>query len=170
MAEGWIKLNRSLLDHWLWTKLPFSYGQAWIDLLMLANWEDKKLAYKGEIVTCKRGDVNLSITYLAERWKWDRRTVRKFLKLLECDGMVSLRCTTHRTTITIVNYGIYQDSGITECTTECTTKSQQDVQQSPITKKEKKYKEVKNKAHANNFTKIERQDYDFAALESLLGK
>lgn len=164
MAEGWIKLNRQLQEHWLWSYTPFSYGQAWIDLLMLANYEDKKIPYKNEIITCKRGDVNLSITYLADRWKWDRRTVRKFLRLLENDGMVSLVCTTHRTTITIEKYEDFQGMR----TTKCTTKSQQDGQPSPITKKDKKDKNI-IKAQ-NRFNQFEKSDYDFDELERILEK
>ena len=35
--NGYIKLHRSLMDNPLWTEKPFSRGQAWVDLLMLAN-------------------------------------------------------------------------------------------------------------------------------------
>lgn len=140
MTDGWIKLHRSMQDHWLWKDKPYDQARAWIDLIMLANYEDKKMDYKGEIITCKRGDVNLSISYLASRWKWDRKTVKRFLDLLEMDGMCTTECTTHRTTITIVNYGFYQGDGTTERATEWTAKSQQDGQQSPTTKKDKKDK------------------------------
>ena len=142
--EGWIKLSRQIQEHWLWTEEPYDKARAWIDLLLLANYEDKKTLYKGKIILCKRGDVNLSISYLAARWKWDRRTVRSFLDVLQSDGMVFVNCTTHRTTITIVNYDNFQLQGTTECTTNCTTNSQQDVQQTPTTNKEKKYKKDKN--------------------------
>jgi len=138
MADGWIKLNRSIQDHWLWKHEPYDKARAWIDLLMLANYEDKKVLYKGEIILCKKGDVNLSINYLAKRWKWDRKTVRKFIDALEKDEMVTSSVTKHRTTITIVNYGIYQDLGTTKGTTKRTSKSQQDGQPSPITKEMKK--------------------------------
>lgn len=140
--EGWIKLNRQIQEHWLWNEEPYDKARAWIDLLLLANYEDKKTLYKGEIIVCKRGDVNLSISFLAERWKWNRRTVRVFLNALESDGMVTVNCTTHRTTITIVNYDNFQLQGTTECTTKCTTKYQQDAQQGNTTKKDKKDKNI----------------------------
>ena len=114
---GWIPTYRSLQDHWLWQKKPFSPGQAWIDLLMLANYEDTKLPYKGEVITCERGTVNLSISALSTRWGWSRDKTRHFLKLLESDGMVSVNATTHRTTITIANYAIYNDVPTTDDTT-----------------------------------------------------
>lgn len=138
MSEGYIKLHRSIQEHWLWQNKPFSEGQAWIDLLLLANHEDIKIPYKGEIIICARGTVNRSILSLAERWKWDRKTVRHFLELLENDKMCTTNITKHRTTITIVNYGFYQDVGTTKCTTACTTKSQQ----SPINNNDNNIKEI----------------------------
>ena len=109
MRPGWVPVCRELQDHWMWKDKPFSHGQAWIDLIMLANYEDTKMPYKGEIITCERGTVNLSISYLANRWGWSRDKTRRFLKLLESDGMVTVTATTHRTTITLENYSIYND-------------------------------------------------------------
>lgn len=109
MCKGWIMLDRQLQDHWLWDEKPYSKGQAWVDLLMLANWQEKKTLCKGKLVTCKRGDINLSLLALAERWGWSRGKVNRFLDLLESDNMVSSERTVNRTTITIENYSKYQD-------------------------------------------------------------
>lgn len=136
MAEGWISLRRSIQEHWLWKGVPYDKLKAWIDLLLLANYEDKKVPYKDGIKICKRGDVNLSISYLAERWKWDRKTVTKFLTILEADGMVTRSSTAYGTTITIVNYDFYQCVGTTLSPTKSSTKSQQSGQQSPTTNKD----------------------------------
>ena len=148
MDDGWIKLSRSMSEHWLWKYTPFSFGQAWIDLLMLANYEDKKTVYKGKIITCKRGDVNLSFSYLATRWKWSRKKVAGFIDILKSDGMVTTNVTTHRTTITIVNYDNFQCLGTTKGTTKdatkVTTSAQQGLQQAHITKEIKKDKKEKN--------------------------
>lgn len=132
MAEGWIAIDRKIQDHWLWKSFPFSYGQAWIDLLLLANHEATKIPYKGEMIVCERGTVNRSIKYLADRWHWDRKTTRKFLLLLERDEMVITKATRHRTTITIVNYDNFQHIGTTKRTTKCTSKSQQSPNKLPI--------------------------------------
>ena len=109
MRPGWVPVSRELQDHWMWEDKPFAHGQAWIDLIMLANYEDTKMPYKGEIIICERGTVNLSSSYLANRWGWSRDKTRRFLKLLESDGMVTVTATTHRTTITLENYSIYND-------------------------------------------------------------
>lgn len=150
MAEkNFFPLNRSLLSHWLWKDKPFSKGQAWVDLLLLANYEDKKMPYKGEVITCKRGDVNLSISELAKRWGWSRDTARRFLKLLESDGMVTVNATTHRTTITIEKYAFFNNPCVTDEATsaeqvrnQCVTSAQQ-VDTTKKVKKDKKEEKVK---------------------------
>ena len=40
---GWIRLSRNLLDCWLWQEKPFSKAQAWVDILLLANYETKTI-------------------------------------------------------------------------------------------------------------------------------
>lgn len=169
MAEGWIRLHRSIQEHWLWKDEPFSKGQAWIDLLMLANYEDKKAPYKGEVITCKRGDVNLSISALAKRWGWSRDKVRNFLKVLESDGMVTTKATTHRTTVTIEKYGFFQDLVTTNKATNFAT----DRQQADTTNKDNKLNKINNikPIRKNSFNQFEnRQEYDFSALEEALLK
>lgn len=144
MQEGWIKLNRQITEHWLWQKFPFSYGQAWIDLLILANHEDEKVPYKGDIVICKRGDVSRSILSLSKRWQWGRDKTRDFLRLLEKDEMIVLNATTNRTTITIVNYDKFQVSPTTNTTTN-PQRTQQRTLNEPDTNKN-----VKNEKNKRN--------------------
>ena len=79
MANGWIALHRSLLDHWLWKDKPFSNGQAWIDLILLANHKDVKEYVNGSLKTFKKGTVNRSIESISHRWGWNRKKTRKFL-------------------------------------------------------------------------------------------
>ena len=134
----------------------------------MANYENKKIPYKGEVILCERGAVNLSVLSLAERWGWDRRKVRRFLKLLESDGMCTLNSTTHRTTITIENYGKYQDYGATDGTTNSTTNAHQVVHQMPITNKNNKYNNYNNKPKQNKFNQFPQNTYDFDELEKRL--
>ena len=69
--------------------------------------EEKKLV-RGELLARKRGDVCCSLSYLAKEWGWSREKVRRFMAMLESDGMITLHATTHDTTITIENYDKYQ--------------------------------------------------------------
>lgn len=106
--NGWIKLYRQLQECPIWYSERFSKGQAWVDLLMLANHSDKRIVFNGEFITVKRGQYLTSMVKLSEKWKWNRKTVSSFLKLLENDKMITKVADNTKTLITIVNYGIYQ--------------------------------------------------------------
>ena len=108
VGKGYVSIHREIMDHWIWKDRPVSKGQAWVDLILLANYKSEKFVYKDKVVEGKRGAVYRSITYLAERWGWGRDKATRFLHQLETDGMIVLDATTHQTTITIVNYGDYQ--------------------------------------------------------------
>lgn len=110
---GWITIDRQLFDHWIWAEKPFSRGQAWIDLIGLANFKDEKTPYRNQIISCKRGTVYRSISYLSRRWGWGRDKTRNFLHLLESDNMIRIKATTNQTAITIENYEKFQDQATT---------------------------------------------------------
>lgn len=119
MDKGWIKLNRQIQDHWIWTNHEYAY--AWIDLLLLVNRSNKKILVDNEVITVKRGQTLTSLYKLSERWGWSRNKTNKFISALEKDGMVHKKSTTHYTMLTIVNYGKYQDVRSTVGTTKGTT-------------------------------------------------
>lgn len=150
MAKGpFLPVARSLQEHWLWDDKPFSKGQAWIDLLLLANYTDKTTRHRGQLVTCKRGDVNLSMLELADRWGWDRKKVKRYLNALEMDGMVSVNATTQRTTITIENYGVYNGSADnTPGNDGDNTPGNEGDNRPGITKKEKKEKKERREINS----------------------
>lgn len=105
--EGWIKINRQIVNHWLWRdaeKLKW-----WFDLLFLAAYEDHKVLHDSHLFALKRGEMIASVSFLAERWKRSAPTIIKFLKLLEGECMI-IRKTLYRQTpiITICNYDKYQ--------------------------------------------------------------
>ena len=162
MADGWIKLHRSIQDHWIWKDEPYDKARAFIDLLLLANYEDKKTLYKGEIIECKRGSVNLSINHLAERWNWSRHKVSDFLNALERDGMLEQKRTSHRTVLTVLNYSLYQGCEDNKKDNKRTTKGQQ----ADTTKKEKKEKkEISYTKPQTKFNDMIHTDYDFDEIE-----
>lgn len=108
--KGWARIYRSIQEHWLWEEKPFAYGQAWMDLILLAQYEEQKFALKRpkKIITLPRGTVFTSETKLAERWGWSRKKVHTFLKLLEEDQMIGWERNGKSTVIKLLNYGLYQ--------------------------------------------------------------
>lgn len=108
--KGWIKLHRKIQEHWLWQDKPFDRRSAWIDILMLANHEDRKVFFENEIIHVKRGEFISSEPKLAERWGWSRTKVRNFLTLLEKDCMIlNKKEGKKRTRIIVLNYNEYQE-------------------------------------------------------------
>lgn len=118
--DGWIKLHRRLADQPMWVDEPFTRGQAWVDLLIMANHSDGFLRVQGIKVPLSRGDVGRSEATLAGRWKWSRGKVRRFVEELISEKMInkkSFKNTDRRkSVITIMNYSIYQDGEITDGT------------------------------------------------------
>ena len=120
--NGYIKLYRQIFANEIWNdKEPFDRRSAWIDLLLLANHKDHTIIYKGKTIEVKRGQVNRSVYQLAERWNWSRGRVKRFLDLLKKLKMCTTDSTSDGTTITIINYTIYQDARSTDGTTHGTT-------------------------------------------------
>ena len=109
-AKGWISVHRKIWDSWVWRDRPFSKGQAWIDILLLANHEDGKTLMDGQLIEIKRGEHITSEPKLATRWGWSRTKVRNFLKMLEDDGMIeNIKEDRKRTRLKVLNYSDYQD-------------------------------------------------------------
>lgn len=117
--QGWISVHRKIQSHWLWEDKPFSKGQAWIDILLLANHEDKKTLMDGQLIEVKRGECITSEPKLAERWGWSRTKVRNFLEMLEQDEMIkNIKEGRKRTRLKVLHYNEYQDSENKRKTTE----------------------------------------------------
>ena len=110
MLQGWSSVHRQIQEHWLWADKPFSKGQAWIDMLMLANHEDKQILFGRKIIDVKSGSFITSEVKLAERWEWARQKVRDFLDLLKEEKMINKVSDNKKTTIFIENYAEYQDT------------------------------------------------------------
>ena len=104
---GWIKISREITEHWIFQDAERL--KWWLDLLFMANWDDRKVMHDTHLFTLKRGQMIASVSFLAERWDKSNPTIIKFLKLLEDEDMIC-RQTLYRQTpiITICNFELYQ--------------------------------------------------------------
>lgn len=141
VSNGWIKLHRKILDCFIWQDKPFDKARAWIDLLLLAVHNDKKMLIDGDVTVVNRGSFFTSRMKLADRWGWSVKKVDTYLNLLEKEGMITTIRAAKGTAITIVNYENYQFDGTTEDITQDTTEvTTEDIQN----KNDKNIKNVKN--------------------------
>ena len=103
LGEGWIARHRSVREHWLVghgiqvkpadpnRKRTHAQGEAWEDLTMECRYEDGTVMNGGKKMELRRGELVGAVSWLAHRWNWTPKTVRRFLDQLENDGMIELK-------------------------------------------------------------------------------
>lgn len=139
--KGWISLHRQIESNPLWLLEPFSKAQAWIDLILNANHKDGHFFVRGVKIEIKRGQIGWSEVTMANRWKWSRNKVRRFLKYLEREQQVEQQKVDKITSITTIkNYSKYQND---------TTKRQQTKQQTKHKQQCKQWKQYNSEAKAS---------------------
>ena len=102
--KGWVAIYRRVQEHWIWEDKPFSKGQAWIDMLLLASHNENEFLFGNQVLKNEIGSFITSELKLAERWGWGRKKVRLFLELLQNEQMIVKKGDNKKTTVTIVNY------------------------------------------------------------------
>lgn len=143
--SGWIKIHRSITEHWLYTeKRMFSKFEAWNDILLTVNYSEAKCLIKGKLYIIKRGESILSLDNWAKRWGWDKSKVRRFMDLLKNDGMICLKTDNITTHLTVCKYEDYQDSSNASETRTKHKRNTNEIQTTPI-KEEEESKEEKGK-------------------------
>jgi len=154
---GYIKVHRSLFEHELWTKEPFTKGQAWIDLIGMANFSEKEILVKNNFVTVDRGEILIAERELASRWKWSTTKVRAYLKLLESAKMIAVKKAAQKTVIHIENYSKFQDVDAAEKSTEKSTEKAEKKHGESTEKAEKKQEKSTEKV-STYYIKKEKKD------------
>lgn len=166
---GWIKIHRNITENPMYFSEPFTRMQAWIDLLLVANYRDSVIYVRGNKVDVKRGQIAKSQDFFATRWKWSRGKVIRFLDELQKCAQIVQQKSNVITLISVVNYEYYQQDGTTDGqqtdsrqynkrTTDGTTDEPQIVQ--PNERRIKKNKED------NKETSLTRGKENAAAVET----
>lgn len=114
MDCGWIKLHRKITDNPMWKSEPFTKSQAWIDLILLANFKRSYFYKRGIRVDIERGQLGRSEVELSDRWKWSRTKVRRFLNVLENEHQIEKVKNNLTLIVTIKNYDEYQSENTKE--------------------------------------------------------
>ena len=129
LSDGWIARHRSVRDHWLVghgihvkpadpeRKRCHTQGEAWEDMLMECRYADGFISNGGKKMELRRGEMVGAVSWLAHRWNWTPKVVRRFLDQLENDGMISLKNPASEkgnqigrqaNVVTVCNYDAYQ--------------------------------------------------------------
>jgi len=163
--NGWIKLHRKIFDNPMYFSEPFTRMQAWIDLLLLANHSGQYFYIRGNRIDVKRGEVAHSMESLAQRWKWSRGKVLRYISQLENSQMIVQQKNHVITKLSITNYNTYQSDG----TTDSTTDGQQTVQQTDTNKNDKNDKnDISIKRESVNDWKKSFEEYKNQVREAFI--
>ena len=76
--KGYTRLWRKITEKWYWPtneKRPFTRFEAWMDMFL-------NLALGKDNGKLRRGQFEASLSDLAERWRWNRPKVQRFLTKL----------------------------------------------------------------------------------------
>ena len=140
--NGYISLYRSIQSNFIWNDKPFARGQAWIDLLLRASYEERSFIYNNQIINLDVGELITSIKKLSDDWGWSRDKVTRFLKCLADASMISYQTDTHKTVIKVLNFNDFQDC-----------KKSKQVNQSTANRQPKSSKSTANRQQTDTYNK-----------------
>lgn len=106
--DGWLKLHRSLSDHWIFSFKEPDKALAWIDLLIMARHTGGTVMMKGRALQLERGQVGVSQLALQKKWGWSQNKVKRFLVLLKKHAMIDYETNDLTTVVTICNFEAFQ--------------------------------------------------------------
>ena len=108
--NGWIKIDRSILNHWIWQ--DEKYFRWWIAILLNVNHEEKKFPVNSEVFICQPGESFRSVEDWSRVFGCSKPTVFKFFQMLESDEMISTKIVgkgnRRKHLLTVVNWNKYQ--------------------------------------------------------------
>jgi hypothetical protein len=90
---GHIHLSRKFFDcDPFWNEdRPRTKAEAWIDMIQMAAWKERRFTIGQTIELLQRGEFQASVRFLAQRWRWGKHVVEKFLEVCQKGGRLTKR-------------------------------------------------------------------------------
>lgn len=111
MSErGVFAVDRGVFDHAVLQERsrPYCKVKAWMWLVAEAAWKPMSVRVSGQWVRLERGELAHSVRFMADKWKWSKSRVHRFLIDLENESMIGTAAKTGITVISISKYDDYQ--------------------------------------------------------------
>ncbi len=109
---GYIKLYRSIQNHWIWQDQKHLHW--WATILLNVNYEPKQFEVNGELFDSKPGESFRSVESWSKLFSCSKATAYKFFKLLERNGMIETRTVgkgkRRKHLLTVTNWQKYQQT------------------------------------------------------------
>lgn len=114
--QGWIKLHRKVCNSFVWTNSD--QLKLWLLILMKASHDDHRFLFNGKQVDVSSGQLVTGRDALAFEFndgvsrdhRVVARTLWRWVKQFEKEKMLSIKSTAQYSVITVINYGLYQES------------------------------------------------------------
>jgi hypothetical protein len=106
---SYFKLERGWSEHSVFDNEPLTTREAWVWLIEHAAWKDSTMPVGSARFKVLRGQIAVSVRYLAVKWQWSKSRVARFLDRLKSETMIGTENAGHASIITICNYAKYQD-------------------------------------------------------------
>jgi len=148
MSKGWVCLHRSLADHWIYEDPDFL--KIWVSMLFKANHETKTTLFNGSLVTVERGQFVFGRIKFAAETNISESKIRKALKLLKTDQMISQQNSSKYSIISILNYEDHQNNS--QHSNQHLARNQHATSTQPATSKQLNNSTIKQKTQGLNFS------------------
>lgn len=141
------KMERGWMESAMFKKSPFTDREAWCWMIEAARWQDGVVPVDGKPLSIKRGQLFVSVRFLASKFSWSKDRVNRFLKRLMRWSAITTDTATGQNLITICNYSKYQDTQVDDKDTneDVTKDSNKDDPKDKVEEGIKKEKKVKEK-------------------------
>jgi hypothetical protein len=153
-ARTWIPAYRKLFepDHHLSMGRPACPRFAWLDLCQMATRDAREVPWGHEVVRLNPGELVASVRTLADRWRWSKSAVQRFLgTLANRDSLQIVTGTPAGTVYRIANKDVYWLGGDSERDTTGTPNGTGRGQDADKNKKIEKKKKPSAKKNGNRF-------------------
>lgn len=174
MSDGGVfAVSRKLFDHPFFAPEPYTEREAWAWMIGAAAWQPKRVRVGRCMFDLDRGQLVFSERFLAEKWRWDKSRVHRFLKRLKNEAMIHALANRDATHITICNYDEHQFRGITD---EPRNEPPSEALANHSRTKEEELKKDKKKENNNKGTRLDpdwqpnADDIAFAQREGVKGE
>lgn len=109
MAEGWISIHRKILENPIICK-DSDYFSVWCYLLLNATHDKYDTIFKSKRITLVAGQLITGRQSIALKFGITESKVQRILKTFEIEQQIEQQTSTQNRLITIVNWGLYQNS------------------------------------------------------------
>lgn len=106
--SGTVNVSRGLFDDTAFKAEPMTEREAFLWLVMEARWKAGEKRIGSEVFTLERGQLAVSVRFLASAWQWTKSRTDRYLSRLQSAEMIQREIGTAAQTITICNYDKYQ--------------------------------------------------------------